>query len=43
MPQIEDMLKTSEVEFIMVGAMHLAGEDSVLTQLKAQGYSIEKL
>ncbi|WP_166423785.1 TraB/GumN family protein [Paraglaciecola sp. 20A4] len=43
MPQIEDMLKTAEVEFIMVGAMHLAGEDSVLTQLKTQGYSIEKL
>lgn len=43
MPQIEDMLKTSDVEFILVGAMHLAGEDSVLTKLKAQGYNVEKL
>ncbi len=43
MPHIEDMLKTSNVEFIMVGAMHLAGDDSVLKQLKAQGYSVEKL
>ena len=43
MPHIQDMLKTANVEFILVGAMHLAGEDSVLKQLKAQGYSVEKL
>jgi uncharacterized protein YbaP (TraB family) len=43
LPHINDMLKTSEVEFIMVGAMHLAGQDSVLTQLKEQGYTVEKL
>ena len=39
-PQIEAMLKTKEVEMILVGALHLAGEDSVLKQLKALGYKV---
>ena len=41
--QIENMLKNDEVEFIMVGAMHLAGPDSLLAKLKASGYQVSKL
>jgi len=43
MPQIEHMLNDTNVEFIMVGAMHLAGEDSILAKLKANGYQITNL
>ena len=43
MPQIEAMLKTRPVEFVLVGALHLAGEDGLLTQLKARGYTVRKL
>ena len=41
-PQIETMIKTREIEMILVGALHLAGDDSVLNQLKALGYNIEQ-
>ncbi len=40
-PKIEKMLKTKEVEFVLFGALHLAGEKGILTQLKALGYRIE--
>jgi len=42
-PQIERMLKDTQIEFIMVGAMHLAGTDSILEKLKASGYQITNL
>ncbi len=42
-PQIEAMLKTREVEFILVGALHLAGEDGLLEHLSKRGYEVEKL
>ncbi len=41
-PQIEAMMKTKEIEMILVGALHLAGDDSVLAQLKNLGYTIEQ-
>jgi len=41
-PQIETMMKTKEIEMILVGALHLAGDDSVLAQLKNLGYTIEQ-
>lgn len=37
LPRIQKMLATPEVEFILVGAAHLAGEDGLLTRLKAKG------
>jgi len=40
-PQIERMLTTKEVEFVLFGALHLAGEQGILTQLEALGYKIE--
>jgi uncharacterized protein YbaP (TraB family) len=42
-PKIVSMLNDQPVEFILVGALHLAGPDSVLAQLKAKGYKVEKL
>lgn len=42
-PQIEAMLKTKEIEMVLVGALHLAGDESVLNLLKALGYKIEQL
>lgn len=41
-PKIEAMLKTKDIEMILVGALHLAGKDSVLNQLKGLGYKIEQ-
>ena len=41
-PQIEAMLKTKEIEMLFVGALHLAGKDSVLKQLEAHGYTVEQ-
>lgn len=40
-PKIEAMLETKEVEFVLVGAAHLVGEDGILKQLAARGYSIQ--
>jgi len=42
-PKIEAMLKTKDVEFVLVGALHLIGDDGVLAQLAARDYEIQKL
>lgn len=42
LPQIERMMADNKIEFVLVGALHLAGEDSVLTMLENKGYKIEK-
>jgi uncharacterized protein YbaP (TraB family) len=42
MPKIEGMLKTREVELILVGALHLAGDQGLLSQLTARGYKVRK-
>ena len=42
-PKIVNMLNDRPTEFILVGALHLSGPDSVLAKLKAKGYKIEKL
>jgi len=42
MPQIEAMLKTRAVEFVLVGALHLAGDDGLLSQLAARGYKVRQ-
>ncbi|AEF55238.1 TraB/GumN family protein [Marinomonas posidonica] len=41
--QIEHLISTPETEFIMVGALHLAGPDSLLLSLRNKGYRIEQL
>lgn len=40
-PKIESMMQTKEVEFILVGAAHLVGEEGILAQLAARGYAIQ--
>ncbi|MDM7860272.1 TraB/GumN family protein [Alteromonas sp. ASW11-36] len=42
-PQIKAMFNTPEIEFVLVGTLHLAGPDSVLTMLEQAGYTVEKL
>ena len=42
LPKIEAMVKTSEVEFVLVGALHLAGDDGLLSQLAARGYKVRQ-
>ena len=42
-PQIEAYLRTPEIEFVLVGVAHAAGEDGVLHLLEAQGYTVEQL
>lgn len=41
--QIIDMLETSEVEFVLVGALHLAGKESVLLSLEQAGFDVQKV
>ena len=43
MPKLESMFSTKEIAFIMVGALHLAGEDGLLKQFKNKGYSVKML
>lgn len=43
MPKIMTMLQDAPTEFILVGAGHLAGKDSLFAKLEAQGYKIEKV
>lgn len=42
LPRIESMLKDSETEMVLVGALHLVGEDGVLQLLRKRGYKIEQ-
>jgi hypothetical protein len=37
------MFDSKEVEFVLVGALHLAGKDGVLAKLGARGYRITQL
>ena len=43
LPQIETLLETSDVEFVLVGAGHLAGSEGLLALLDARGYKVEHL
>lgn len=42
-PQIEALLATGEVELVLVGALHLAGDEGVLSLLAKRGYSVQQL
>ncbi len=42
-PEIETMLTTKEVELILVGMLHLAGEDGLVEILKSKHYYLEML
>jgi uncharacterized protein YbaP (TraB family) len=43
MPQIEAFLASGETAFVVVGTLHMLGEDSLLAQLKKSGCTIKKL
>ncbi len=43
MPHLESYLETPEIEFIIVGAMHLYGQDGILQQMKNRGYQVNHL
>jgi uncharacterized protein YbaP (TraB family) len=42
-PQLVAMSKTEQVEFVLVGALHLSGKEGLLARLAAQGYRITRL
>lgn len=42
MPKIEAFLKTPEIEFVLVGALHLVGSDGIISRLRAIGYKVER-
>ena len=37
------MAANAEVEFVLVGALHLSGPDGLLLQLEQRGYRIRQL
>lgn len=41
LPQIAEMLKTPEIEMVLVGSLHLSGKDGLLVQLKKAGYKVK--
>jgi hypothetical protein len=43
MPAIDQYLENSEVEFILVGTLHLHGSDGLLALLKDQGYTVTQV
>jgi len=43
LPQIEALLKSKEIELVLVGALHLVGDEGILQLLQKNGYQIEKL
>ncbi len=42
LPKIKAMLETPERELVLVGALHLTGNEGVLAQLKKQGYAVSQ-
>lgn len=43
MPLIDKYLQTDRVEFVMVGAGHLVGQDGIIEKLRQKGYRVEQL
>ena len=43
LPQLQSMLKNKYIEYVLVGAAHLAGEDGLLALLQQKGFNVEQL
>lgn len=43
MKDIDGFIQSKDVEFVLVGALHMAGKDGLVAQLKANGYKVEQL
>ncbi len=41
--EVKAMMLTQDKEFILVGALHMAGDDGLIKRLKAQGYKVSQL
>ncbi|BDX06888.1 GumN protein [Planctobacterium marinum] len=41
--KIDEYIQTAEIESLFVGALHLAGPDGLVAQLKKQGYEVQQL
>jgi uncharacterized protein len=41
--KIEDLLKSNQTSFIVVGAMHMGGADGLVQLLRKKGYSVEQV
>nr|WP_232365178.1 TraB/GumN family protein [Salinimonas marina] len=42
-PKIEAMMKSPEVELVLVGTLHMPGNEGVLALLKQKGYTLTQL
>jgi len=42
-PLLEAMLKTKEIELVLVGSLHLVGDKGIIEQLKKRGYTVENI
>lgn len=43
MPQIKALFSSKEVEFVLVGALHLSGDKGLIKQLKKAGYKVKQM
>jgi hypothetical protein len=43
LPQLQDLLKTPDTEYVLVGALHLVGSDGLLNLFRQQGYKVEQV
>lgn len=43
LPQIEQMLRDTDTEFVLIGAAHLVGTDGLLDLLRNRGYQVRQL
>lgn len=41
--QIEQLMKSAQIEYVLVGALHMASDIGLLAQLKERGYKVEAL
>ena len=40
---LKQMIETKDIEFILVGALHMAGDDGLISMLTKAGYKVEQL
>ena len=43
LPKLADMMNTEPVELVLVGSLHMVGDDGLLSLLKSRGYTIEQM
>lgn len=43
LPKLDALLKTPDVEYVLVGALHLVGKDGLLALFRQKGYNVEQV